>query len=137
MPRRRRDHSAEYRRRIAKGLAKGLSRSQARGHPKAAERHSSPKKKAAALEDHRQQIALRSLRKGMSLTASAREAGLSAERLRHFLSTTGAGRKRGRRWFVREDLPRRMLLYTSGEAIAVTVSKRGAASEIARFMNAV
>src|SRR5438067_2241255 len=38
-----RDHRAAYKRRIARGLAKGLTRSQARGHPKAAERHASPK----------------------------------------------------------------------------------------------
>lgn len=136
MPRRKRDYRAEYRRRIAKGLAQGLSRSQARGHPKAPERHRS-RKKQAALEDHRQQLALKSLRQGKSLTASAREVGLSPERLRHFLSTTRAGKKRGRRWFVRDDLPRRMLLYSAGQAIAVTVSHRKAASEIGRFMNAM
>ena len=30
-----RNYAAEYERRIARGLAKGLNRSQARGHPKA------------------------------------------------------------------------------------------------------
>ena len=35
MPKPKRDYKAEYRRRIARGAAKGISRSQARGHPKA------------------------------------------------------------------------------------------------------
>ena len=34
MSRRKRDYRAEYARRIARGTAKGISRSQARGHPK-------------------------------------------------------------------------------------------------------
>jgi hypothetical protein len=36
-----RDYKAEYERRIARGQTTGLTRSQARGHPRGTERHAS------------------------------------------------------------------------------------------------
>lgn len=99
-----RDYRAEYLRRIARGLAKGLSRSQARGHPKASERLRALGRRLK-LEDRRLQLALKALKQGHGLSESARSAGISPEKFRRFISTTGAARRRGRRWIVRDDLP--------------------------------
>ena len=134
--RHRRDYKAEYRRRIARALAKGLSRSQGRGHPKSGERHATTKQ-FAALQDARIQTLLRSLRQGKGIGESARSAGLSTERARHVLTLTGAARKPGRRWEVRDDLPRRMPLYTDGREIPVTVANRRTAAAVSFFMSSV
>jgi hypothetical protein len=132
-----RDYRAEYARRIARGRAKGLSRSQARGHPAANEKHISRKRKPAPLDDHRLQAALRSLRQEKSLSATAREIGVSPERLRHHLASANLAKKRGRRWKVRDDLPRRLLIYSEGRAKAITVANRKAAALVGLYMSSV
>jgi len=136
MSRRKRDYRAEYARRIARGKARGLSRSQARGHPRAGERRLS-KRPPAPLDDHRLQVALKELRRGRGLTVTARSIGVSPERLRHHVSSANLARKRKGRWVTREDLPRRMLLYTNGRAVKVIVADFKTASQIGHFMAAV
>ena len=79
-----RDHKAEYGRRIARGAAKGITRSQARGHPKPTEAATSLKRPPRPIEDERLQLALKVLRQEKSLSAAAREAKISPERLRHY-----------------------------------------------------
>ncbi len=58
----RRDYRAEYARRIARGTAKGISRSQARGHPKPKEAAVSLKRPPRPIADDRLQLAFRVLR---------------------------------------------------------------------------
>ena len=138
MSRKPRDYKAEYARRIARGLARGLSRSQARGHPRSKEK---PIRKVAkakpAKVDRRLEDAVAYLRKGRSLTASAKHAHISPERLRRHLSSLRfVSQKRGR-WVVGTDTRRRrMLLYSRGRDVEVTVSAAEAA-KIGRFMAAV
>ena len=137
MSRKQRDYASEYRRRIQRGSAKGLSRSQARGHPKATEALASPKRPARPISDEKLQRALRALRQEKNLAKAARSAGVSTERLRHAAVNKGAITKHGRRWIVRPDLPRRMPLYSRGREIAIIVGDFDTASLVGRYMSAV
>jgi hypothetical protein len=77
MPKGKRDYRAEYRRRIAHGTAKGISRSQSRGHPKPTEATVSSKRPTKPIEDPRLQLAFKVLRQEKSLTAAAKAAKIS------------------------------------------------------------
>ena len=132
---RQRDFAAEYARRLAKGYAKGLSRSQARGHARASEppvRASTP-----SISDDRLQIALRVLRQDRSLAKAAKASKIAPERLRRVLSIREVAEKAGNRWKVREQLPRRVLIYSQGAPIAITVGTFEAASLAGKYMSAV
>lgn len=132
-----RDYGAEYRRRIASGAAKGVSRSQARGHPKPSEAAVSSKRPLKPIEDQRLQLAFKVLRQEKSLSAAAKAAKIAPERLRHFATERDIIERQGRRWIVRHQLPRRMLLFTDGKPLQVVVGDFDAASKIGRFMSAV
>jgi hypothetical protein len=132
-----RNYVAEYARRIARAAVKGLSRSQARGHPKPAEAVVGLKRTAKPIEDDRLQLALKVLRQEKSLTAAAREAKVSPERLRHYATEKNIVERQGRRWIVRQQLPRRMLLFSDGRAVQVVVGDVASASKVGRFMSAV
>lgn len=135
MPRKPRNYAAEYARRIARGLAKGLSRSQARGHPKPNESALLKRRSPKPLADEQLQRALRILRQEKSLSAAAKAARVSPERLKHFAASKGAIQRQKRRWIVSPDLPRRMLLYSRGRAWIVTVRDYASASIIGRYMH--
>jgi hypothetical protein len=132
-----RNYVAEYARRIARAVAKGLSRSQARGHPKVAEAVIGARRAAKPVEDDRLQLALKVLRQEKSLIAAAREAKISPERLRRYATEKSIIERRGRRWIVRHELPRRMLLFSDGRAVQVVVGDFASASKVGRFMSAV
>lgn len=132
-----RNYKAEYARRVANAQKRGLSRSQARGHPKPAESVVRASSSRHPIEDHRLQLGLKVLRQEKSLSAAAREARISPERLRRYAIEKNLIEKQGRRWAIRHDLPRRMLLYSRGKAISVVVGDFGSASKIGRFMAAV
>ena len=137
MKTRSRDYKAEYARRIARGAAKGISRSQARGHPKPKELSASSKRPPKPIEDQRLQLAFRVLRQEKSLTAAAKAAKISPERLRHYATQRDVIERQRRRWIVRHDLPRRMLLFSDGKNLRVVVGDFTSASKIGRFMSAV
>jgi len=132
-----RDYKAEYRRRIASGTAKGISRSQARGHPKLREAAVSTKRPPKAIADDRLQLALKVLRQEKSLSAAAKAAKIAPERLRHFATERDIIERQGRRWVVRHQLPRRMLLFSDGKALPIIVGDFDSASKVGRFMSAV
>jgi hypothetical protein len=132
-----RDYVAEYARRIARAVAKGFSKSQARGHPKPAEAITGSKRTAKPLEDDRLQLALKVLRQEKSLTVAAREAKVSPERLRRYATEKNIIERQGRRWIVRRELPRRMLLFSNARQVQVVVSDFASASKVGRFMAAV
>jgi hypothetical protein len=131
---RNRDTKAEYARRIARGLARGLTKAQARGHAKATEAFV---RAAKPIPDERLQLALRELRQGRPFAAAARAANVSRERLRKHLVENNVIRKKGRRWRVRDDLPRRVQLLSNGETRVIVVGEFAAASLVGRYMNAV
>ncbi len=137
MSRGKRDYRAEYARRTARGTAKGISRSQARGHPKPKEAAVSSKRPPKPIADDRLQLAFRVLRQEKSLSAAAKAAKIAPERLRHFATERDIIERQGRRWIVRNQLPRRMLLFSEGRVLQVVVGDFDAASKIGRFMAAV
>ena len=132
-----RNYKAEYARRVANAQKRGLSRSQARGHPKPAESSVRTGRSGRPLDDARLQLGLKVLRLEKSLSAAAREARISPERLRRYAIKRKLIEKKGRRWSVRHDLPRQMLLYSRGQAISIIVGDFASASRIGRFMAAV
>jgi hypothetical protein len=77
------------------------------------------------------------LRREKSLTAAARAAKVSPERLRRYATQRDIIERQGRRWIVRHDLPRRMLLFSDGKDLRVVVGDFTSASKIGRFMSAV
>ena len=131
-----RDYKSEYSRRIARGAAKGISRSQARGHPKPREAVAS-RRPPRPIEDDRLQLALKVLRQEKSLSAAAKAAKIAPERLRHLATERDIIERRGRRWAVRHQLPRRMLLFSDDRAVQVVVGDFASASKVGRFMSAV
>jgi hypothetical protein len=137
MPKAKRDYRVEYDRRTASGAAKGISRSQARGHPKASEAAVSVRRLPKPIEDDRLQLALKVLRQEKSLTTAAREAKISPERLRRYAAEKSIIERQGRRWVVRHELPRRMLLFSDARAVQVVVGDFASASKVGRFMSAV
>ncbi len=131
-----RNYKAEYARRIKRGLSQKLSRSQARGHPRAEERHASLHREPPSY-DRRLEHGLGLLRDGQTLTGASRSIGVSTERLRHYLNRTGIVKKKGRRWVVQEDhRARQMLMFSEGQVIQVLVSMNSA-SVVGRHMSAV
>jgi hypothetical protein len=137
MARKPRNYAAEYARRIEKDLAKGFTRTQARGHPRANEALISARKSLKPLEDVRLQRALKELREKKSLTAAAKAARVSPERLRAAAITKGAIEKQGRRWTVRADLPRQVLIYSEGREYTPIVVNVEEASLAGKYINAV
>ena len=129
-----RDYRAEYQRRIERGIKKGLSRSQARGHPKAKEKNV---RKPRPISDDSFQISLKALRSGSTLAEAAKMIRVSPERLRNQAKAKGIIRRKGNKWIVRSDLPRRMLIYSKGEARSVIIGQLRHASKLGRYMAAV
>ncbi len=138
-----RDYSAEYARRIARVLRLGLSRSQARGHPRIGEPYVSGMEVPAW--DRRLETGVRLMRRrGYSAEEAVAEISepgrkVSAERLRRYLAETGAGEKRGGRWFVKEEdrRPRIVPTFSKGKQIEVSVASYAEARKAGQFMSAV
>jgi hypothetical protein len=134
-PKRIRDYAKEYLIRIARGLAGGKSRSQARGHAKAADLagNASPQpfKRTEPLED-----ALKLMKKGVSQKEAATQAGVSAETLRRFQKANTTSQREGRRWVILDTRPVSVVMATRGKMRPVTVS-HDASSDISRHWIAI
>jgi hypothetical protein len=132
---RKRNYAKEYLIRIAHGLAGGKSRSQARGHARAADLPSNtspqPFKRSEPLED-----ALKLMKKGLSQKAAAKQAGVSAETLRRFQKANTTSQREGRRWVILDSRPVSVVMATRGKMRSVTVS-HDAASDISRHWTAI
>ena len=137
MARKPRDYAAEYARRIQKALEKGHTRTQARGHAKAGEAPISTRRSSKPLADVQLQRALKELRSKKSLTGAAKAAGISPERLRANLLSKTAIEKQGRRWTVRDELPRKVLIYSEGREYTPTVRSYDQASLAGKYIDAV
>ena len=112
-----RNHKAEYQRRIERGLAKGLTRSAARGHPARARRS----KAATPKPDPNLALAVREMNEGASLTRAARTAHISPERLRTFIKTAGIARRKGRIWVMKDARVRRVQIISGSKSKTIHV----------------
>jgi hypothetical protein len=136
MTRSKKELSPTYARRIARGLAKGITRSQARGHPAPGEKFIS-KRRMRAVNWHKLQFVIKEMKAGKSLTKSARAVGLQPDTVRRTLKSAKLLKRRGRRWSIRGDIPTRMLLYTEGEARSIIPADAKNRSAVGKFMRAV
>jgi hypothetical protein len=133
-PKRKRNYVKEYLIRIGRGLAGGKSRSQARGHARAADLPSNaslqPFKRSEPLEN-----ALK-MKKGVSQKEAAKQAGVSAETLRRFQKANTTSRREGRRWVIVDTRPVSVVMATRGKMRSITVS-HDAARDISRHWIAI
>ena len=129
-----RDHKAEYRRRKVRGLARGLTLSQARGHARAYEPSVRAKPPAS---DERLEGALRALRLTGNQTTAAKEARVSPERFRRFLREQQLAERQGRRWKITDNRPRLMTALTTRGAIELKLPGFDEASLVGRHNAAV
>ena len=121
-----RDYRAEYARRKRRGLSKGLTLAQARGHAKG---------RKPVTYDRGLEEALRSFRDTGRLVASARKHHRSAERLREYAKRVKAVRKvRGKWQFLKDIRGRNVPLFTDGQFKVETVKGFAAASKGFKFM---
>jgi hypothetical protein len=135
MAKRQRDYRKEYARRIALAAQKGLSRSAARGHPRADERRK-PATGRAVDPNSREERALKMMRHGAPLRDAARHFRMSQERLRAYLKeTTGATRENGR-WKIVDHRLRQFPFYSNGAVVTPWMSMEQT-SEAGRYMQAV
>lgn len=107
-----RDFRAEYERRIARALAKGLSRSQARGHARPGE---AGIKRAKPKDTDLLAIAYRKMREVGSLTAAAKAHRIAPERLRSFIHERSLAERKGRSWTFTDTLIREMKVISKGD----------------------
>lgn len=134
MIRKKRDYKAEYERRIARGKAKGLSRSQSRGHPKAKEVGLRPR---APIDRHDQmERALKLMKAGANQKAAAKSVHVSTERLRAFVQANTQATRVGRKWVIRDDRPETYWIASGGRRLEVTLTK-DEGSKVGLYWNAV
>lgn len=125
-----RNYAEEYRRRIARGSAAGLSRSQARGHARSGE---TLVKQAAARDTARLRRGVKAFLKGGSITTAAKDAGVSAERLRREVYEQRIAQREGRRV---QRLVREISIISQGRERTIKVGF-DAASKVGTYRNAV
>ena len=130
-----RDYQKEYARRVALVTQKGLSRSAARGHPRAGERKK-PATGRAVDPNSREERALKMMRRGSSLRDAAGHYRMSQERLRAYLKETTAATRENGRWNIVDDRLRQFPFYSNGTVVIPWLSNEQT-SEAARYMQAV
>jgi hypothetical protein len=131
---RNRDFKQEYLARIARGLASGKSRSQARGHARASDLpHASP---LPFEKENWLEKALKLMKQGATQKQAAKSVGVSTETLRRFQRQNTTSRREGRRWVVVDERPVTVVMATRGKSHDVTVT-HDAASDIGRHWVAI
>jgi hypothetical protein len=131
-----RDYKAEYQKRIARGLAKGQTRSEARGHgkPKASTSKSGAE---TSTYDRRLEEGVKAMRKGDSLTKAAKSINVAPERLRAYVKRADVGEKKSGRWFISKDSRSRVVpIFSAGKYQEITVGFE-ASQKAGAYMSAV
>ena len=109
-----RDTKAEYARRKRNGLARGLSLSQARGHPNAREKGARGGLGSSAL-DPVLETGLGALRAGKSLSQVARDLHVGRERLSAYVKDQAGATHKGAAWSFNDQRRRRVRFFADGE----------------------
>lgn len=121
MAKRRRDHRQEYALRVARGAQKGLSRSAARGHPRAGERAKAASH-GAIDPGSREELALKLMRRGRSLRDAASHYHVGQERLRAYVKEQTEARHDRRRWTIIDRRSRQFPFYSDGRVATPTMT---------------
>lgn len=129
-----RDYSKEYVRRVASAKARGLSRSQGRGHARPGEAPIRP----PSLKDRDQlEAALRVYRSSGNQAAAAKSQNLAPERLRRFLRENVQIEGRGRNLKITDDRIREMAVISNGAISTMRLRGFDQASLNGDYLNAV
>lgn len=132
-----RDYKAEYAHRLQRGAERGLSRSQARGHPRPGERATGGSA-LVPFYDRRLETGLKAIRERKTVREASQTIHVAPERLTAYLKQTGAVEKRGGRWRVGLDLRwRETPVYSGGRLHTITVTSYDDAFVIGRYMAVV
>lgn len=113
---RRRNHKAEYARRKARAADRGMSLSQARGHPRSGEKGLRPMKLDLALE-----AALKAMRGGHTLKAAAVREKVSRERLSRYIKAQAGASRSGGAWIFNDRRLRQVQIIHNGQVIEIKV----------------
>lgn len=114
--------------------AKGLNRSQARGHPKAADFPTGTVMPIGRMD--RLERALKLMKEGISQKKAAQAAHVSAERLRAYMRINTRATRQGRKWIIVDPRPETFWIATGGRKIAVTLTM-DEGSKVGLYWNAV
>lgn len=117
MAKRARNFAAEYARRIRNATARGLSKSQARGHPGPAQNSASAIRTGAkpAKVDWTLESAIKEMRAGASLSIAAREAHVGRERLAAYAKQYAGAASKGGKWTFNDKRTRQILMAATDE----------------------
>ncbi|MBO9581446.1 MAG: hypothetical protein J7498_11195 [Sphingobium sp.] len=122
-----RNYKVEYRRRLANAAKRGLTRSQARGHPGKGEPHASRvgKKSKRAKSDPVLDSAIAAMRGGESLGAAAKRLRVSRERLSAYAKDQAGAVRTGARWTFDDRRGRSVPIIAQGHFNAITITVPG------------
>ncbi len=133
---RKRNYKEEYKRRLARGKARGMSPAQSRGHPRKGEPLlSSPK--ALPKSDAQIEAAIKLMRDGASMARAAKNEQISARRLGQFIRAHKIARFKGRNWVWSDRRIRQVPFLVSGQQVAIKVPDFETASQVGNFYNDV
>lgn len=121
MPSRKRDHKAEYQRRVAQGIARGLTKAQARGHAPRGGKARAASVSGLPSTDTQLWSSYRTFQQSKNLSQSARAHGVAPERLRRLVKDQGLAKRDGRKWISTDQLSRRVLIYSKRKERQVVV----------------
>lgn len=121
---RKRDYKKAYARRLELAERRGLSRSQARGHPKKGEAYASGKVRPAVIDSVLER-GLKRLRQGESVSSAARAVGVSRERLSAYAKEMAGAERQGGRWTLNDERLRRVPIIVAGEQTQKIIQVRG------------
>jgi hypothetical protein len=131
---RKRDYKAEYRRRIANAKKRGLTRSQARGHPRPGEKGL----RSSSLQDARHlEAAFKVLREVGNQKKAAKAHRISVDRLRRYVRENALAEWMGQQWHFTDMRPRQMQVISGGEIFVLTLKGFEEASLNGRHLAAV